>query len=366
MEARLVAQPYADGFSLYDFLGKVAGDPCLDNLMVVVAWARRSGLSRIGKYLEDMRTRRCKTRLIVGIGEGGATTQGLKLARQLFDIVHVFHEEVGSTFHPKLYFAWGDDSARFMVGSHNLTGGGVFGNFEVGLDCQLTPLEDLPLINSIHGYLNRLYTDIDVCHELTEEFLDLLMNNAGRYRIEDEDLFRPMKEVSDQTRGGLPDSLAETTALFGRSRERRKPDPGSVPPASTSMRIAGREICLSDFSCPQSIRMNVPGASWAFREWDPRADGVLLESLLSRLDERQLVVIAAFVAAGPVGLTTAGLKALGIDYLPSTLSAISGKFRGVGRRPVWNWDRRCYWVPDGPVRSFFWQAIAERWPGLFR
>src|SRR5437764_9688506 len=89
VKVHFLAQPFADGSDLRDFLAAAAGDDNLANLDAVVAWAKRSGLSRLREELEVIRSRPGQTRLIVGIDEGGATRQGLVLARELFDSVHV-------------------------------------------------------------------------------------------------------------------------------------------------------------------------------------------------------------------------------------------------------------------------------------
>ena len=143
---RFVAQPFGDGRDLRDFIHEVAEEPLLTRLDVVVAWAKRSGLSRLKRDLETIGTRGAETRIIVGIDEGGATRQGLELARALFGTVHVFHDRSGRTFHPKVYLARGDTSARLMVGSHNLTAGGVYFNYEAGLEAELELPDDAGLL----------------------------------------------------------------------------------------------------------------------------------------------------------------------------------------------------------------------------
>lgn len=235
MQVRFVAQPFADGRDLRDFVSTVGADEDLMQLDVVVAWAKRSGLSRLQPHLETIRGRGGQTRLIVGIDEGGATRQGLELAKALFDSVHVFHDRSGRTFHPKVYLAAGAASARLLVGSHNATAGGVYFNYEAGVESELTLPDDQALLESVRDYLARLYGDADLCRELTDAVLAEILGNP-RYRIGDEDARRraapPLNEPEEldadvDVADGAPPAGA-TPSIFGTSAEPKRTDPGAV------------------------------------------------------------------------------------------------------------------------------------------
>ncbi len=233
---RFVAQPFADGADLRDFVSAVADDPSLTHLDVVVAWAKRSGLSRVREQLEEIRARPSDTRIIVGIDEGGATHQGLELARELFDAVHVFHDRSGRTFHPKVYLAWGEESARLLVGSQNATAGGVYFNYEAGIDAELILPEDEALLTSVQDYVARLYAEGGLCKELTDAVLAEMVANP-RYRIGNEDdRHRPAPPGAPEELDAEVDvdavaaPAAATPSIFGGSTEPKRPDPGVVGP----------------------------------------------------------------------------------------------------------------------------------------
>ena len=44
----------------------------------------------------------------------------------------VFHNPLPHTFHPKLYLFKSDDHAEMVMGSGNLTEGGLYTNYEAG------------------------------------------------------------------------------------------------------------------------------------------------------------------------------------------------------------------------------------------
>lgn len=218
VQGQFVSQPFADGRDLRDFIASVAAEPDLQHLDVVVAWAKRSGLSRLRGELEAIRARGAALRMIVGIDEDGATRQGLELARELFDSVHVFHDRSGRTFHPKVYVAWGDDQARLLVGSHNVTAGGVYYNYEAGLKCDLQLPADAALLDSIRKYVDRLYADAAVCKELTDATIAELLANP-RYRIGDED------HRKAATKGDVPEELDTAVDVED------EPDPPDAAPS---------------------------------------------------------------------------------------------------------------------------------------
>lgn len=231
MEVSFVAQPFADGRDLRDFLASVAADDTIDELDVVVAWAKRSGLRRVRAHLEAVRDRPGTTRLIVGIDEGGATRQGLELAREIFSTVHVFHDNSWRTFHPKIYLGVGADRARLLVGSNNLTAGGVFYNYEAALECVLSLPADQGLVDEVRAYIERLYADANVCKPLDDDLLGELINNP-RYRVRDEDASKtagrqapdddePPEDVDFEAHDPEP----APGSIFGKSAESKRADP---------------------------------------------------------------------------------------------------------------------------------------------
>jgi len=232
VQVQFSVQPFADGNDLRTFIGHVWADPTLVNLDVVVAWAKRSGLSRLGSDLAAIRPRSGLTRLIVGIDEGGATRQGLELARHLFDRVYVFHDRSGRTFHPKVYLASGTTRARLLVGSHNATAGGVYFNYEAGLDCELDLPADAVLLASVQEYVDRLLADTGLCKEVSDSVLAELVANP-RYKVGNEDARRkpsgagsPEELDAEVDTDEVPGPAGAPPSIFGASAEPKKPDPG--------------------------------------------------------------------------------------------------------------------------------------------
>ncbi|MBW0113910.1 phospholipase D family protein [Pseudonocardia abyssalis] len=220
----LATQPYADGVNLASFLQRAAARDDLTNLTAAVAWAKRSGLSRVADDLRKIRARG-QVELLVGISEGGATRQGLELAMSLASTAYVFHDPTGRTFHPKVYYASGDASGMAYIGSNNLTAGGSYYNYEAGVEVSLdfSQEEDQAFADELLAYFDKLRTDTDICKTLDPDLLRGLLADPS-YRIGDEDVQRRTASVGD-TDQVAPDDVdsvteEETTEapIFGRSR----------------------------------------------------------------------------------------------------------------------------------------------------
>ncbi len=200
-------------------------------LRVVVAWAKRSGLQRAESDLRTISTRGGCLELVVGISEGGATRQGLEIARDIFDSVYIAHDRSGRTFHPKLYLADGVGQAVVMIGSNNLTAGGMYFNYEVGsiLELDLDDDDDRKYFEAVESLIGRVMADRDICVKLTDGVLAELLSNA-RYDIRDEDTSRRSQFA------GAPEDLdgdvdiedayagfRGTVSIFGKSQVVKKP-----------------------------------------------------------------------------------------------------------------------------------------------
>jgi phospholipase D-like protein len=233
VEIRFVAQPFEGGTDLRDFLHAVAEDHGLNTLRIVVAWAKRSGLGRAISDLQAVRSRGGKILAIVGISEGGATEQGLKALLGLTDEAYVFHD-TGRTFHPKIYLADGPGHALLLVGSHNLTAGGIAWNYEAGLWCylDLATAADKQVHDAIIAYFDQLISDTAVCIALNDVSLSAILADASLL-IQNEDVRNKphsaepdAPEESDSSGTAQDDSAV---SVFGKSQQKKRKAPRPVP-----------------------------------------------------------------------------------------------------------------------------------------
>jgi HKD family nuclease len=127
-------------------------------LNIVVAFAKNSGVLRIKDGLEKFRGRGGKFNIYLGIDLGGTSYEALTSLLLLTDSLNVVHSEKGQTFHPKIYQLLGHDKGVMVVGSHNLTGGGLWTNFESSIIAPLvnSNTDDIKILNRFDEYINEL------------------------------------------------------------------------------------------------------------------------------------------------------------------------------------------------------------------
>ena len=224
MHTRFLGQPF-DGDQIGVELSRALSREGMKSLVVVVAWAKDSGLSRVMNTLRDFRKSGGSAELIVGIDEGGASTEGLKRALELFDVVRVFHDPGPRTFHPKVYVARGDSDALAIVGSGNATLGGLFKNYEAAIAIDLNLKDsssDTVLLHDIETWLEALRSQQENCLLLDDDLLEVLTSDP-RYLISSERDRRSRSIKSTDVSGSME-------SVFGGAI----PGLGSAPPRDES------------------------------------------------------------------------------------------------------------------------------------
>lgn len=242
MRIELVTQPDASSSNLIEFIQGTLRDADISRFVAITAWVNHRGLARLVPELRAFRSR-SKTpgvaAIVLGIDEGGATEQGLRLAAAEFDHSYVFSTADDRTFHPKVYLASGSRRASLFVGSNNFTPGGLFFNYEAALRIEIElgkgDAQGEALVAEAEGYLARLIGDTDVCKPLGGNLTAIIADPA--YRIRDEAAPRG-------TRGATPvdpdadgdDQLGP--GLFGKSGVPARPrvPPGQPLPAGAGGR----------------------------------------------------------------------------------------------------------------------------------
>lgn len=244
-EATFHGQPFREEDTAGAFLQRVLANPGASTLTIVVAWARYRGLARVSEALRAFRERGGRVTSIVGIDEGGATRPGLFGVLELVDDAFVFHDPIAATFHPKIYLAEGDEQAHLLVGSSNLTPGGLFVNYEASVELVFglpAENEEAALVGA-RDYIDRLLGDDACCRELTPELIERLWSDP-RYLVAGTERRRPRHE--SPAAGADPDDADATGStedesgepLFARSKQQK----ASVPPLTPADRRRLEEL----------------------------------------------------------------------------------------------------------------------------
>jgi|GEM_PF-383615 len=181
-----ISQPF-NAVRLGTFLQEHLSDPQWTTFRAAIAFVKRSGTQYIRQALLEF-SDRAEVRLSVGIDLNGSSREGL---RDLIDAtpngqVFVYRNNGPYTFHPKVYLFRGGDRADIVVGSGNLTGGGLFTNYEASLvaTLDLTLPADAEFLLLVEQTLDSWSEPQQgCCYLLTPEFLDQLVA-AGLVRSE--------------------------------------------------------------------------------------------------------------------------------------------------------------------------------------
>ena len=155
---------------------------------IVAAYAKRSGVSRLMRQICSFRESGGTVRAVIGIDQKNTSYQGLKLLLQICDEVWIYHNAHPSqTFHPKAYAVVSDGvKAVLLIGSSNLTAGGLFTNCELVSLCEydFTVPEDEEEFRSFKVMFERFSSLEGFSKKLTSEFLEALRED-GRYLSEE-------------------------------------------------------------------------------------------------------------------------------------------------------------------------------------
>ena len=187
-----IAQPDY-GSRLGDILISNFRNPRWNSFQGAVAFVKRSGTKHLKGCLREF-VQRGRMRLSVGIAFRGSSKEGLA---DLLDAteeggeIWVSHNENPSTFHPKVYLFRGESSGDLLVGSGNLTEGGLFTNYEATLrvPLDLGRKEDCQIVQQVEGILDRWADEsggfskrltLDLLHRLEER--GYVLSEAAAFR----------------------------------------------------------------------------------------------------------------------------------------------------------------------------------------
>ncbi|AQT07554.1 putative HKD family nuclease [Pseudomonas protegens] len=177
-------------------------------LNIVVAFAKSSGVLRLKDSLEKFRKRGGTVNVYVGVDLGGTSYEALSALLNHTDSLNVVHSEQGQTFHTKIYQFLGKNKGVVVVGSHNLTGGGLWSNFEssVIIPVDNSASSNNPVVNGVGEYVGKLQSLKDSRMSITAQGdIDKLLDNGYVF-----------KEVVEQARLARSDAAPGAQArMFG-------------------------------------------------------------------------------------------------------------------------------------------------------
>src|SRR6266700_2476565 len=178
---QFITQPFGE-VRLGEFLLNHLTDPQWTTFRAAIAFVKRSGTQHIRHALREF-SAKADVRLSAGIDMYGTSKEGLNdlLEATKEGQIFVFRNNGPFTFHPKVYLFKSPGHADVLVGSGNLTGGGLFTNYEasMGASLDLAVNEDSDFLQLVEATLNEWSQPKEgICYSLTPKFLDELVERG--------------------------------------------------------------------------------------------------------------------------------------------------------------------------------------------
>lgn len=209
------------------------GDIIIDELnnnyssfTVFSAFAKNSGVLRLKRALEKHRANGGSITAFIGIDLDGTSYEALLNLFSLCDDLYVIHSEIFSTtYHSKIYFLKNSDKAWCAVGSNNLTGGGLWTNFEsCNIESYKLP-EEASNLDSINEIIQK-YMDADYeCSKRISGIADI--DNLLEANYISKEVSQRIENIS---RRAAQKSKQKKTSLFGSEKV-------SIPAITTVSKI---------------------------------------------------------------------------------------------------------------------------------
>lgn len=150
---------------------------------ISTAFMTASGLSMLQGVLEPIADR---ARIFVGIRNGVTTVQSIQKALEIG--CETYLVDTGSRqriFHPKMYYSRSATRAKLLLGSANLTMGGLRTNIEASVMQELDPAADAAFLADLEGKLDAMIADYpDHVIRAVDDAQLADLQRAGRLRDE--------------------------------------------------------------------------------------------------------------------------------------------------------------------------------------
>lgn len=171
----IIQQPYNKSLG-YLILENLQEDS-YNEFSFIVAYAKTSGVNRLLPYMQQFVEKGGDIKGVVGIDQYNTSYEALKSLNTVCSALYVFHSEnMSQTFHPKMYSFENNDNFWYSIGSNNMTGGGLFSNYET---CFCTEVKvDSDDYTKYHNAFND-YSDTQssCCLQVNEEIISNLFLN---------------------------------------------------------------------------------------------------------------------------------------------------------------------------------------------
>lgn len=288
--------------------------PNPERVIISVAFMNEAGLSVLNDALAPVAA---QTTILAGIRNGITSAQGLKKSLEIG--CSTYAVDTGSRaviFHPKIYFSRNNNEARLIVGSANLTFGGLNSNIEASLllTMELADPDNAALVTELEGKIDGMIAEYDEhVFPVPDDALIQQLFESGR--VIDESLIRAPTPAGSSRNRDL-DTISRMklkTRRIARPRVERLPAAAAPPPAA-----APRAPAPAGVAAPVRKRLNMVWISSPAKErtlniptganTNPTGDMNFTKGALEGIDQRHYFRDEVFANLGWVFDTGPRLK----------------------------------------------------------
>ena len=264
--------------------------PNPQRIIICVAFLNERGLANLNEALAPVAA---QTTILAGIRNGITTAQGLRKSLQLGCSTYAVDTSSRSIlFHPKIYLSRNDDEARLIVGSANLTVGGLNSNIEASLvmTVNLDDPDDYAFIVDLESQIDGMieeYREKNIFPVLDDMQIQQFLRSE---RVMDENTTvapNPAATTRSRDVDTVPKMKLKTRPLGRRRRDRLPVEPSSTSIEPTISRDAeepvreqwnlvweSRPLTRRDLNIPIDARTHATGSM------------VLSKGALKNIDQR--------------------------------------------------------------------------------
>lgn len=134
------------------------------SLTIFSAFAKNSGVLRLKSSLEKFKKNTGYIKAFIGIDLDGTSYEALLNLFSLCDELYVIHSEnMSTTYHSKIYLLENTTCAWCAIGSNNLTGGGLWTNFESASIQEYSLPTQKSELDNIYSIINKYSDNSYIC-----------------------------------------------------------------------------------------------------------------------------------------------------------------------------------------------------------
>jgi len=215
-------------------------------LNIIVAFAKNSGVLRLIDSFDKFRKNGGVINVYVGIDLFGTSYEALTSLLIHTDSLNIIHAEKSQTFHTKIYSLQGSEKDLLIVGSHNLTGGGLWTNIESSIINEAKKSNKTGN-NSVNDYIEKIRSLNNSLLEIkNKEDIDKLLDNGyvlnevtTQVQIAKEAIKKENKKNNVLFGNGVPAKLPNITGVNKKTTRTKNTSNSRV---SLSLRDNGRTI----------------------------------------------------------------------------------------------------------------------------